>query len=203
MARALAKGCYFDFTLVLFNPSFSCACQCLHHLLCLNQIPSRPWLLLQSCKSQRLVPSDQGCASWSLSSHPGLRAHIFNMENPLEGLMHTWIQTQLNYMNFLQHSFDIYLFPKSRTNVPNVPPYLCVWDQVSKYLRDFLSCVAQRSLPTAPRWPSTEQRHELSVPNKWLFFLSQWRHQERCSCLRLVASQNFPMPDHRQLIFPL
>lgn len=108
------------------------------------------WLeLLQSCRSQRRVPCDCTWISWSFSSLPGLRASIFNEESPLKGLMKSWTHS-VYLFEILPPSFGICFFPKSRSKVPNVPPYLCVWDQGSKYLRGFVFCVAQQSWPTAP-----------------------------------------------------
>lgn len=162
-----------------------------------------PWLLLQSHRSQRWVCCDQGCAIWPLSSHSGLRGHNFNMENPLKGPMQTWTQTQLISLNFVPTSFDNCLFPKSKSKVPNVPPYLYIWDEGSKHLRGFVSHFAQCPSPTSPPWPSTEQRHKLCFTYQWLFLLSQQKHQQRCSYLHLLASQTFPMLYHSQMIFPL
>lgn len=83
--------------------------------------------------------------------------------------------------------------------------HICVSETKAQNTSGDLSPVLPSILDLQPLywWQSTEKRQELFFPTEWLFLLSQQKHQQRCPCLHLVASQTFPVPCHRQLILPL
>lgn len=98
----------------------------------------------------------------AILSLPGLKTSIFSEESPLKGLMKSWTHS-LKLFEILPPSFGICLLPKFRSKIPNAPSYLFVWDQDSKYLRGFVSCVAQQSWPTAPLWMAIDREKAWTV----------------------------------------
>lgn len=196
MAWAIAKGCYFDFTSTLFNTSFSPASHCPHHLPVSARPSSGPACF---CRDAGYRDRSPVARDYSLTIVLSLR---------LEGVyLQCGKSTQRTdaYMNarftsdFVSHpvlSSVSFQSPGARSQMSHLA---CVSETKAQNAWEVFSAM----LLSALLWLFTEQRHKLSLPTKWLFLFFQQKHQQRCSCWHLVASQTFPRPYHRQLIFPL
>lgn len=95
-------------------------------------------------------------------------------------------------------SFGICVFPlsKSRVHILKAPPFLCAWDWRPNHLRGLLSAVAHRSSPSDSPWPQRRGTSCDCLPN-------DCAHTPSRAPEKVLVCVQFPVPYHRQPIFPL